>query len=246
MKEFVKKIIREEIDKLLNEGRFDKFTGEVVAEVFKFIKITRKYSKKKNEIKLLKFKRPKHPMTFYMLVHIIREKGDFSVRVDGGAIVELQRPEDDEPVSAGGKYMELDINITSPTRNEEVQMYKEIYYELNDTIRHEIEHLTQQQGINRIAGRVKPYIGSDYEEIIDKPDYFTIIDEVPAMVAGMYRKAKLKRLPIDKIYDAYLNNFIERKFITQAEKEKIMNIWIEYTKKNYPTAKFSTLPNAEV
>ena len=60
------------------------------------------------------------------------------------------------------------------------------------------------------------------------------------MVAEFYRKAKIKKVTIDKVMSEYHQYFVEDDpILTPKEKEKILKIWVEYAKKNYPAAIFS-------
>ena len=94
--EILRKIIKEIVNNVLEEGRFDRFSGEVTRYLMSFIKETRIMSKRKNDAKIFYFKRPKHQMSFTMLAKITRKKGDFSVIVDGGALLDIYDKEKDQ------------------------------------------------------------------------------------------------------------------------------------------------------
>lgn len=113
---------------------------------------------------------------------------------------------------------------------------------IQDAVRHEIEHLTQG-GLNKLQNKAKPTrskirdkikyeIGSAYK-------YFILRDEIPAMVQGMYKKAKIEKITLDKSFDIYLDYMIDNKVISQKEKIKILKEWFKFAKKNLPTAQYS-------
>ena len=102
---------------------------------------------------------------------------------------------------------------------------------LRDSLRHEIEHLTQS-GWNVIDSK---YIRSD-QSIRDKIEssklpavrYFTLKKEIPAMIQGMYFSAKKSKTPFKQVINAYLDNWVDRQDITLQDKEDILTVWRSY------------------
>jgi hypothetical protein len=110
----------------------------------------------------------------------------------------------------------------------------EIAMNLRDTLRHEIEHLTQS-GWNTIDGK---YIASDQNlrtriEAGNLPAarYFTLPKETPAMIHGLYLKAKKSKQPFREVVDNYLSIWVENGTITQRDKEQIIATWRTYLPK---------------
>jgi len=102
--------------------------------------------------------------------------------------------------------------------------WPEIYYDLVDIIRHEIEHLTHF-GPDAIDAKRLPddkilriMINAD---LLPKTDYFRLPAEVDAMLQGLALKARKKREPLRKVIDDYLDT----QGITEEEKESIINLW---------------------
>ena len=124
----------------------------------------------------------------------------------------------------------------------EPQIYSTVLGYIKDAIRHELEHMTQE-GINRVKGREKSELIKVRKKInkskTEKYKYFLLRDEVPAMVKGMYTRAKYEKRPIDLVFSDYLDYFVDEKMITEKQKQIIIKVWIDYTKKQYPLAKFS-------
>ena len=110
------------------------------------------------------------------------------------------------------------------------QVLSEVAMDLRDTIRHEIEHLTQS-GWNTKDSK---YIPSD-QAIRKKIDakqiptarYFTLPKEIDAMLQGMYYRAKKTRTPLTQVLDDYLDVWIRSGDITDAEKDSIKKVWRE-------------------
>ena len=102
--------------------------------------------------------------------------------------------------------------------------WSEIYFELCDVIRHEIEHQTQS-GWNLKSDK---YIADDRIErelisakLLSKHFYFMLPKEVDANLQGMAFKArKQKRNFVDVI-----NEYLDRVNITQLQKEEVLACW---------------------
>lgn len=119
-------------------------------------------------------------------------------------------------------------------------IYSEVAMDLRDTIRHEIEHITQT------GWNVKPnkYIPNDQairrkieSGKLPAREYFLLPMEIPAMLQGMYLKAKKSKRPFAQVVNNYLDNFIFMKdengnpWITKQDKEQIITTWRNYLPK---------------
>ena len=114
------------------------------------------------------------------------------------------------------------------------QLLSEVAMSLRDTLRHEIEHVTQS-GWNLIASK---YLRSDASlrakiESGELPPvrYFLLPKEIPAMIHGLYLKAKKSKQPFRNVVDNYLSIWVDNGAITQQEKEKILATWRTYLPK---------------
>jgi hypothetical protein len=119
--------------------------------------------------------------------------------------------------------------LINPDR--EPELYVELFYKLQDAIRHEFQHLTQG-GPNKKHGRVPPSSMAHREEADDSYKYFLLPDEIPAMIAGMERRAKLEKRPFESILIDYLTPFLKYKFLTKDQFDEILKTYLEYRKKN--------------
>ena len=63
---------------------------------------------------------------------------------------------------------------------------------------------------------------------------------MPALVHGFYRRAKLEKRPLDDIMIEDLDSEIERGNLSSKQAQKLLQIWVDYAKKNLPKAKYST------
>lgn len=114
------------------------------------------------------------------------------------------------------------------------QILSVVAMDLRDALRHEIEHVTQS-GWNTISGK---YIASDavmrnkIESGSAPPwKYFVLSKEIPAMLQGLYNKAKKSKQPFRSIVDNYLSGWVRSNHITPQEKEKILKVWRNYLPK---------------
>ena len=110
------------------------------------------------------------------------------------------------------------------------KVLSEIAMDLRDTLRHEIEHLTQS-GWNVKDSK---FIKSDQalRTRIEKGNmpaarYFTLPKEIDAMLQGMYYRAKKTRTPLAQVLDDYLDIFIRTGQITDVDKDSIKQVWRE-------------------
>ena len=118
----------------------------------------------------------------------------------------------------------------------EPQIYERLFYKLQEDIRHEIEHLTQL-GIHRISDR--PTSRTNTAQLKTTFGHHKHKLEVPALVHGFYRRAKLEKRPIDEVMIEDLDSEIERGNLTKRAAQSLLAIWVDYSKKNIPAAIYS-------
>ena len=119
---------------------------------------------------------------------------------------------------------EVGITFSIPT-SELPKMWERIYNDITNTLRHEIEHLTQS-GKNV---KLNKAIASDSDvrnkmKASDKqdPDYFLLPKEIDANLQGLYLKAKKTRQPFSKVVDNYLKYDLN---LSLGDQEKVKNAW---------------------
>jgi hypothetical protein len=121
---------------------------------------------------------------------------------------------------------------------EEPILYSKLYYRLIDILTHETNHL-DQLGINRdpFNTTVSPKKLRDSSKKSHR--YFLLREEIESMVEGMYVRSQAQNIPLDQVFDEYLQPFIESKYITQSEYSSVMRIWVTRAAELYPDAQFS-------
>ena len=210
---------------IIIEGRYDEATGKVVKDIMTMVKKTVGYPK--DEVVNIELpygldgtdSYQYGGLDFNVELNIVRtdEYGDW--KVDSFRIT-------DEDV--------LEFNISIDPKIEE-QTYQKIYYKLQEDVRHEMEHLTQH-GFNRIDDRPERQESPDDETTYE---HHKKLDEIPALVHGFYRRAKMERKPLDELMIDDLDSEIERGNLTKSEAEELLRLWLLYAKRRLPKAIYS-------
>jgi hypothetical protein len=108
------------------------------------------------------------------------------------------------------------------------QVLSEVAMDLRDTLRHEIEHITQS-GWNVIDSKYIPSDQALRKKIetgaLPPARYFTLPKEIDAMIQGLYLRAKKTRTPFAQVVDDYLNVWVNNQSITDADKQNILKVW---------------------
>jgi len=165
------------------------------------------------------------PVEFYLQLKVQWIEGLDDLRYGGDAFNDSKRNSDEQPL------IEVRFQIDPA---EYPRVLSSIAMNLRDTLRHEIEHVTQS-GWNTINGK---YISSD-AALRNKIDsgklpqarYFTLPKEIPAMLQGLYFKAKKSKQPFKTVVDEYLSMWVDNETITPQEKENILTTWRTYLPK---------------
>jgi hypothetical protein len=115
----------------------------------------------------------------------------------------------------------IEITIQTDNRKQDRSL---IAMKLRNSIRHELEHLTQS-GLNTLPGK---YLPDDQEArlLASRKDYLLLKKEVPAMLKGLYFQATKERKPFDQMVDEYLNDT----YLLKKEIEQIKSVWINKAK----------------
>ena len=158
------------------------------------------------------------PLDFYLQLKVqwIKDFNDF--RKGGDAFNDTKLDSDQVPL------VEIRLEMDA---SEYPDILSTVAMELRDTLRHEIEHLTQS-GWNVKPGK---YIKSDQSmrrkiESGDLPAYryFILPKEVDANIQGLYYQAKKQKTPLRNVMNDYLDLFVPD-VITVKEKEMVLNVW---------------------
>jgi len=214
---------------ILNEGIYDHTTGTIVDDLWKIIKFSKASYDLDNSDNVVAYNidyRVVPKLDFVLQFIIERTSLDGSFQLDANI--------DDQ-----GEDIKILLRLDPDA---EPSIYIQLNPKLHDVVRHELEHATQKFGKNYKHGKELPTSPEIRYVIQTTPDriweYFILDDEIPAMVRGMYKQAKVEKKPIDVIFNTYLDAFIISNDITNEQKSKILEIWIKYVNDNLPSAIF--------
>lgn len=213
---------------LLVEGRYDSLTRRIVNDIFYVIKHT------KGDKNLIEAELPQDLGNTESYKH---ESG-----VDITATIYVSRI---DRLFYGGKNVDYHVNSYIADDDElileiaidtdkEPEVYEQLIYKINEDVRHEIEHYTQD------IMRDKPRSSEPTAQMDSTYEHHKAPSEIPAMVHGFYRRAKVEKRPLDEIMWEDLNKDIELGHLTQEEAEDLFRIWINYSRRRLPKAIYST------
>ena len=127
--------------------------------------------------------------------------------------------------AAGGKNsIELVINYIPSSLP---QSFNDLIAELKDTLRHELEHVGQENFKKGV--KIDP---SKNDTDLSLPEYLTLDYEIPAFIRGLNKKAKTKNISLGQAIDEF---FLERaEEISYEEEAYVKRKWAEWIKENLP------------
>lgn len=168
----LKKEINESV---INEGRYDGITKQIVRDILSIVKY-----QKEGE---------------YVLPEDIRDDMVYTLpQLDLPFSIELSLDVNDDvdTIEVDGEYYPdediISISVVS-NPNMDRELLEELHYELNELIRHEIEHIIQLQRGDEIP-----------ENEPEKPlDYYSQKHELEAQIAGFKRRAQKERKPLELV-----------------------------------------------
>lgn len=165
------------------------------------------------------------PVEFYLQLKVQWIEGLDDFRYGGDAFNDSKRDSKEAPLIE----IRFELDPTDYPR-----ILSSIAMHLRDILRHEIEHVTQS-GWNTLDGK---YISSDNAlrtkinaGILPQARYFTLPKEIPAMLQGLYFKAKKSKQPFKTVVDEYLSMWVDNETITPQDKENILTTWRTYLPK---------------
>lgn len=204
---------------LLTEGRYDTITRKVVKDIVKKV-VGHNYGSHDLPWDVSgEMEYEQQGLSFSVNLELVKESTINNFEVNSS----IYHDEEDN-------VLLMTISVGS---NFKPQSYEKLFYKLQEDVRHEIEHFTQK-GSNRIKDR--PTYKGDTSKLKTVYGHHKNVIEVPALVHGFYRRAKLEKRSIDEIMIEDLDSEIERGLLTKQQAESLLKIWIDYSKKNLPKA----------
>ena len=225
-------------DEFLLEGRYDSLTGKISAAVMRKIKETNNGEEYFDGIKVIYGPEDSVPGFIYLIEKGMYINVDYFVDEVSGIDVEvvISIIRDEAPVFERDFILDGETDDQSSviyifvqlTPGSEPRVYPEIAVDLRNLVRHEIEHLTQR-GWGEIEGKKMRRNEGVRKRINSNPElyhrYYTLKDEIPANIQGLYSEAKTRKLPFKEVVHNYLDKKVEQGVIPPTEKTRIYRLW---------------------
>jgi hypothetical protein len=218
LKQTIKRILNEEFN-ILNEGRYAEPVREITRDVMKEIMSFLNTRKSK-----IKWSQEYTQETFD------EYEENFDVRlkvkkIDSDEPYDIDAAQDwDENLSTDTIELNIEINPKLFTKS----LINKFQAELKDTIRHEMEHLSQNNNPNKNVEL------TDYDNFVDE---VLSSRELPAYIQGFYTQAKTRKMYMDDVIDEWANDRIKQ-FDSIEDKEYVKSELKKFGKKLLPQAKW--------
>jgi hypothetical protein len=121
-------------------------------------------------------------------------------------------------VPGDGSEPVINLEISIDPKSES-RIYRSLYYQLLDVLRHELEHIHDGPGHS---------IKSDRSSYL----YFLQPDEIDSMIAGLRLKAKTQGISLIKAFANYLQPFVDSDFMTLSEMDEVIHAWLAHADSN--------------
>ena len=193
--------------KPLNEGRYDSVSNKSSSMIFNKWKQDFLAGKKQSVLKTFV---ESEDVEFGLVATLKFKNEGEDLQVDGG----LEETED-------GNVIYVDFKVD---RNILPEMWSEISMNLKDVMRHEIEHITQNDELNYPS----KFMEDDTvirmlidDKLLPPSEYFKLEKEIDSNLQGMYFRAKKEKRPFKDVIDDYL----DAQSITPEQREEVLNLW---------------------
>ena len=225
-------------DQFLFEGSYDKLTGEISSAVMKKIKETNNGEEYFDGVKVV-YKSTDEVPSFINLIEDEQfiDVGYFIDPVSGLDVrVALTVIRDEAPEFHGDFVIDGETDDENSivfiyaylTPGSEPGSYSEMAFDLRNLIRHEIEHLTQR-GWGQKPGKKMRRNEIVRDRVTSDPDlfhrYYTLKDEIPANIQGIYAEAKSRKIPFKDMVNLYLDKKVSQGIIPFNQKSRIYRSW---------------------
>jgi hypothetical protein len=193
--------------KPINEGRYDTVSNKSSSMIFNKWKQDFLAGKKQSVLDTY----VENGDVEFGLVATLKFKNEGEdLKVNGG----LEETEDGDII-----YVDFEVD-----RNVLPEMWSEISMNLKDVMRHEIEHITQNDSLNYPT----KFMEDDTvirmlidDKLLPPSEYFKLEKEIDSNLQGMYFRAKKEKRPFKDVIDDYL----DAQSITPEQREEILNLW---------------------
>ena len=211
---------------LILEGRYDSLTRKVTGDIMKVLSNTQgelgtDYIVLPEDDEKIKYK---SGLGFNFNVHLMINRVEY---------LEMKGKKQDFFVNT---FIDYEDQITMEiTISEEFEpyCYERLFYKINEDIRHEIEHYTQN---------IFPNKNQSLQNTVEYETTFKHhMDpaEIEALTHGYYRRAKIEKVPFDSIVKKDLDSEVQMGNLTKRESDIIYQNIVSFAEKKLPKAIYS-------
>jgi hypothetical protein len=194
-------------DESLNEGRYDTVSNKSSSMIFNKWKQDFLAGKKQSVLKTFV---ESEDVEFGLVATLKFKNEGEDLQVDGG----LEETED-------GNIIYVDFKVD---RNILPEMWSEISMNLKDVMRHEIEHITQNDELNYPSKFMEDDLIARIainQDLLPRGEYFKLEKEIDANLQGMYFRAKKEKRPFTDV----INDYLDAQSLTPEQREEVLNLW---------------------
>ena len=191
-------------------GKYRTIVTQLSRLILKSLKITKKRNKSEDVILFKEIINTNIPLHFY--IGLSTSYSD-SLYVTGNAYNPTASWSEQIP------YIEITIKSDGDVRH-----LSNIVFRLANTLRHEIEHLTQS-GFNTLPGKYLPDDQYEREHGTEK-EYLLLPKEINAGVRGVHHQAFKMKKPFDLV----LIDYLLETYLLESEIEEVMQVYLQRAK----------------
>jgi len=190
-------------ESLITEGKYDSITRQIVKDILSVVKY------QKNGEFLL-------PEDVSGGMYYMFPDSDTEFTVE----LELSTSEDVDTVDVDGAYYDdtnvIEVSVvTNPNLDREI--LEELHYELNELVRHELEHINQYERGDDLPNK----------EPKQPLKYYTQKHELEAQIAGFKRRAQKERKPLEEVIRDWFNKNKSKHRLSPKNIEIVINRILE-------------------
>ena len=219
---------------IIMEGVYDTITAQVSSDIFRAWKQQFDKNKKRKKASFTEsynlLDKKGRPVVFDLTADLNFKETEDSLYKPNGDADEGDPETYDEEGNVEDPGIDASISLYFQVDPRTLpKEWSTISMDIKDIIRHEVEHLSQA-GYNVVPSKELPD-DRDLRFFIQTlgtmpaSNYYLLDKEVPAMLQGMYYKAKKMKKPFKDVVNAYLDIFVNNDTITKEDKQDILHRW---------------------
>ena len=173
------------------------------------------------------------------IIFVTVEIDKFSKRTDPGFDFNISAS--DKPTTGMSNF---GIHLAIETaRDLPAQSFGQVRNEIANSVRHELEHISQGRSVDQVAGAYnrgeKYWTFTARPEDVDSPaaKYLLKPEEIPAHVRGYLQNSK-SLLELENNFKVFLDGYVKDESISKEERDIILEAWLSWVEENINRKRF--------